>query len=72
MKIFIFLSLSLIFNTLKAQDVIATSGSRISTSTVQLDFTIGESIIETSSAGSIKLTQGFHQIQNCGCLHLKS
>ncbi len=41
--------------------IIASSGSSYETPSAQLDWTLGELITETYTAGSIILTQGFHQ-----------
>ncbi len=52
------------FSSLEAQslspEVVATAGDTYSSSTVQLDWTLGELMTETI-AGTIVLTQGFHQ-----------
>lgn len=44
-----------------AQEVIATQGDSYSNTSMQIDFTIGEIIINTESDGVNTLTQGFHQ-----------
>ncbi|HNW51355.1 MAG TPA: T9SS type A sorting domain-containing protein [Prolixibacteraceae bacterium] len=44
-----------------AQEVLSSGGSTYKGSTVQLDWTVGEPIVETISSGSGALTQGFHQ-----------
>ena len=42
-------------------EVIASSGTHFSSASAQLDFTIGETVTATLTAGSNTLTQGFHQ-----------
>ena len=44
-----------------AQEVVATQGDSYSNTSAQIDFTIGEIIINTESNGVNTLTQGFHQ-----------
>ena len=44
-----------------AQEVVATQGDSYSNASVNIDFTIGEVIINTGTDGSNDLTQGFHQ-----------
>ena len=44
-----------------AQEVVATQGDSYSNTSTQVDFTIGEIIINTESDGVNTLTQGFHQ-----------
>lgn len=44
-----------------AQEVLSSGGSTYKGSTVQLDWTVGEPIVETITSGSGALTQGFHQ-----------
>jgi hypothetical protein len=44
-----------------SQEVISTQGDSYSNATANIDFTIGETVIETVSDGSYDLTQGFHQ-----------
>ena len=41
--------------------VISSAGGSGSSSNVKMDYTIGETVIETFSAGGHALTQGFHQ-----------
>ncbi len=65
MKYFIFLIL-LFYNTnLQSQqltpEIITTSGDTYQTNNYQLDFTIGETVIDTYSDNDKFLTQGFHQ-----------
>ena len=49
--------------TISAQEVVSTQGDSYTGSGVQVDFTVGEVIINTAitSTGSRTLTQGFHQ-----------
>ena len=47
--------------TTTAQEVVATQGDSYSNTSTQIDFTIGEIIINTESDGVNTLTQGFHQ-----------
>ena len=42
-------------------EVVATSGHQGTSASSQLDWTVGEAIIETASSSSNVLTQGFHQ-----------
>lgn len=44
-------------------EVIASAGEHFSNGTSQLSFTIGETVIDTYTAGGNILTQGFHQTQ---------
>ena len=44
-----------------AQEVISTQGESYSNTSANIDFTIGEVIIDTGTDGSHDLTQGFHQ-----------
>ena len=56
----VILSLMLV-STLQAQQVISSAGTTFTGTGVQLSWTIGEPVIETFTAGSTTLTQGFHQ-----------
>lgn len=47
--------------TVSAQEVIATQGDSYSNASANIDFTIGEVIINTGTDGTNDLTQGFHQ-----------
>lgn len=47
--------------TVSAQEVVATQGDSYSNASANIDFTIGEVIINTGTDGSNDLTQGFHQ-----------
>ena len=44
-----------------AQEIISSAGHHAEASGIQLDWTIGEPVIETYSNGNDILTQGFHQ-----------
>lgn len=44
-----------------AQEVVATQGESYSNASANIDFTIGEVIIDTGTDGTNDLTQGFHQ-----------
>lgn len=44
-----------------AQEVVATQGDSYSNAIANIDFTIGEVIIDTGTDGTNDLTQGFHQ-----------
>lgn len=46
---------------LSAQEVIASQGGSASNGTISMDWTIGETVIETVSDTAFQLTQGFHQ-----------
>jgi len=48
-------------NFASAQEVIATQGDSYSNGSANIDFTIGEVIINTGTDGTNDLTQGFHQ-----------
>jgi hypothetical protein len=53
---------ALIFSkNLYSQEILSTSGDEFTTSSMQLSWTLGETMIETYSQSSIVLTQGFHQ-----------
>ncbi len=47
--------------SLTAQEVVSTQGDSYSTANGNIDFTIGEVIINTATDGTNTLTQGFHQ-----------
>ena len=47
--------------SVSAQEVIATQGESYSNAIANIDFTIGEVIIDTGTDGTNDLTQGFHQ-----------
>ena len=44
-----------------AQEVVSTQGDSYSNASGNIDFTIGEVVINTGTDGSNDLTQGFHQ-----------
>jgi hypothetical protein len=46
---------------LSAQEVVSTQGDSYSSGVANIDFTIGEVVIDTGTDGSNDLTQGFHQ-----------
>lgn len=43
------------------RQVIGSAGQSASTSSLLVDYTVGETMVTTASAGTIILTQGFHQ-----------
>lgn len=47
--------------TISAQEVVSTQGDSYSNANGSIDFTVGESIINTGTDGTNDLTQGFHQ-----------
>ncbi len=47
--------------TVSAQEVVSTQGDSYSNASGNIDFTIGEVIIDTGTDGTNDLTQGFHQ-----------
>ena len=53
--------------SISAQEVISTQGGSYTSVDVNLDFTIGEVIINTVSDGTNSLTQGFHQTDGNSC-----
>jgi len=65
-KLFLFIPvLSLMASTVLCQtiqnSVIGSTGGSSSAGTVKMDYTLGEIVIETFTAGGQTLTQGFHQ-----------
>ncbi|MEI6578616.1 MAG: T9SS type A sorting domain-containing protein [Eubacteriales bacterium] len=56
----LFISYSMNGQTIQ-NSVISSAGGSSSTSNVKMDYTLGETVIETFSAGGNTLTQGFHQ-----------
>ena len=64
-KLFIVCSLILVGNFVQAQSierfVLGSTGNSVSFTEVQVDFTMGEAVISTESAGNVRLTQGFQQ-----------
>ena len=57
---FVLLSLLTILSA-KAQEVVVTQGDSYSNASANIDFSIGEVIINTGTDGTNDLTQGFHQ-----------
>jgi hypothetical protein len=57
------IGLFLLTTSLSAQEVISTQEDSYSNGTNQIEFTIGETVVETVSDGTNTLTQGFHQTQ---------
>jgi hypothetical protein len=53
----------LLSSGLSAQEVISSQGDSYSNGNAKLDFTIGETVVETVSDGNKTLTQGFHQTE---------
>ena len=47
--------------TVSAQEVVSTQGESYSNASANIDFTIGEVIINTGTDGTNDITQGFHQ-----------
>ena len=47
--------------TVSAQEVVATQGESYSNGTINIDYTIGEVVINTGTNGTNDITQGFHQ-----------
>ncbi|MDC0257775.1 T9SS type A sorting domain-containing protein [Crocinitomicaceae bacterium] len=47
--------------SVSAQEVVSTQGDSYSNASANIDFTIGEVIIDTGTDGTNDLTQGFHQ-----------
>ena len=58
--IFILLPLSALAQT-KERQVIGSAGDYSSASNVQMSYTIGETMVETKTANTVTLTQGFQQ-----------
>ena len=57
--LFLFLLISTLAFT--AQEVVSTQGNSYSNASANINFTIGEVVINTGANGSNELTQGFHQ-----------
>ena len=55
------LSMLLTTITATAQEVVSTQGDSYSNASANIDFTIGEVVINTGTDGTNDLTQGFHQ-----------
>ena len=49
--------------SVSAQEVVATQGDSYSNASANIDFTIGEVIIDTGTDGTNDLTQGFHLLE---------
>jgi hypothetical protein len=47
--------------TVSAQEVVSTQGDSYSNASANIDFTIGEVVINTGTDGTNDITQGFHQ-----------
>ena len=47
--------------TVSAQEVVSTQGESYSNASANIDFTIGEVVINTGTDGTNDITQGFHQ-----------
>jgi hypothetical protein len=47
--------------SLQAQEVISSQGQTYSSANATIDFTVGETVIETQTNGNTEITQGFHQ-----------
>ena len=47
--------------SVSAQEVVSTQGDSYSNASANIDFTIGEVVINTGTDGTNELTQGFHQ-----------
>lgn len=61
MKYLILCGCSVLAFSALSQEVIATQGDSYSNANASIDYTIGETIIQTVSDGNYDLTQGFHQ-----------
>jgi len=57
----LFLMGSTVFGQTIQNSVISSTGGSSSAGNVKMDYTLGETVIETFSAGGNTLTQGFHQ-----------
>lgn len=49
------------FCAVQAQEVVSAQGDYYTNSTVSVSYTIGETVIDTGTSGSVDLTQGFQQ-----------
>lgn len=49
------------FCAVQAQEVVSTQGDYYTNSATSVSFTIGETVIDTGTSGSVDLTQGFQQ-----------
>lgn len=62
MKNLMLIAFSLLITlTFTAQEVVSTQGDSYSNASSNIDFTIGELIIDTGTDGTNDITQGFHQ-----------
>jgi len=61
MKSILTIILTISCSVLFAQEVLSTSGETQSAAGYEVSWTVGESVIETFTAGSSIITQGFHQ-----------
>jgi len=61
MKKILLLSITAYGNFCMAQEVVSSGGESYTNSSGQIDYTIGETIIETVNGSVNQLTQGFHQ-----------
>ncbi len=52
---------TMVFGQTIQNSVIASTGASTSSGNVKMDYTLGEVVVETFSAGGNTLTQGFHQ-----------
>lgn len=57
----IFFSLSMQAQVSLQNDVVSSGGASSSSTNLQIDYTVGEPVIETVSSTNLTLTQGFHQ-----------
>lgn len=55
------ISSTVVFGQTIQNSVIASTGASTSSGNVKMDYTVGEVVVETFSAGGNTLTQGFHQ-----------
>ena len=61
MKTTTFLATLLAAGSVSAKEVVSTQGDSYSNASANIDFTLGEVIIDTGTDGTNDLTQGFHQ-----------
>ena len=60
-RIILLVSILFVGIVLQAQEVIATAGETLTSSTHQISFTVGETVIETIESGNVIINQGMHQ-----------
>lgn len=60
LQLLLFLSIYTFGQTIQ-NSVVGSTGASASAGTIKMDYTLGEVVIETFSAGGQTLTQGFHQ-----------